>query len=302
MKVLIVDDYLNSATAISDLLEANGFESEISLHGKSAIKRAKKEEFFVVLCDIFMPDFSGFDFLSSIKEIRPELPIIFITGHSDFDSAVTALNEGAVGFILKPVNPTELINRVEQLKKLYEERRDRDLALQHIIHEVHEMEFLTSTLLDKDNLFSVVNYLVKQFTTIYEIDGLKFKLAIAITEVIQNALEHGNLEVPSHLRETYGSEGFDRFEKMIEERANDPAYNSKKIFISYLRSQTGVTLTVRDEGKGFNHKEKMAHIKSGEVDLEKCYGRGLMIANSYMDDIHFNKKGNEITLKHLFKN
>ncbi|RAU20695.1 ATP-binding protein [Paramagnetospirillum kuznetsovii] len=95
-------------------------------------------------------------------------------------------------------------------------------------------------------------------------------IGICLGEAISNAVMHGNLEVPAHLR--VNSEGFQRFRQIMHERLNDPVLACRRVEINILpRGHDFIAVMVSDQGAGFNFAEHLNHT----VDSEAKSGRGL---------------------------
>lgn len=107
-KILIIDDEANIRRALKEILEYESFEIDEAQDGKAGLKLVESKEFDVVLCDIKMPKLDGMEFLDKVMAIRPELPVVMITGHGNEETAFEAAKRGAFDFIQKPVD----LNRV----------------------------------------------------------------------------------------------------------------------------------------------------------------------------------------------
>jgi DNA-binding NarL/FixJ family response regulator len=112
--VLIVDDSPDALGMMNDALEQSNMTTLVALEGKQAISIAKKMRPDVILLDAVMPNMDGFETCKAIKS-DPNLkniPIIFMTGLSDTESIVKGFSAGGVDFLVKPINPQELIARL----------------------------------------------------------------------------------------------------------------------------------------------------------------------------------------------
>jgi|GEM_PF-933078 len=122
---------------------------------------------------------------------------------------------------------------------------------------------------------------------------------ISIREMILNAIEHGNLEISFDEKSEAQVKG--GYMKFIRERQKDPRLMDRKIRIGYQLSQEALSVTIRDEGKGFDHftmlKKQMDDVFSGVA----THGRGIMLAKSAFDTLTYNERGNEVTLVKNFR-
>ncbi|MCS5588186.1 MAG: DNA-binding response regulator [Porticoccaceae bacterium] len=112
--VLVVDDSPETLGMLNEALEQAGLSVLVSLEGKQAISIAQKMVPDIILLDAIMPHLDGFEICRQLKE-NPKLadiPIIFMTGLDDTESTIKGLNAGGVDYLIKPINPDELIARI----------------------------------------------------------------------------------------------------------------------------------------------------------------------------------------------
>ena len=108
-KILVVDDEKAIRNALRDILEHEKHTVDEAEDGSSALDKAKKGKFDLVLCDIKMPKMDGLEFLQKITAYNDDLPGIMISGHGTIDTAVEALKKGAFDFIEKPPNISRIL-------------------------------------------------------------------------------------------------------------------------------------------------------------------------------------------------
>lgn len=147
-KLLVIDDEPAIREGVRRILESNAYTVETFASGHAALERIREEAFDLVITDLKMPGLSGTDVLKAIKEIHPDLPVIFITGYSSVDNAVEVMKLGAVDYIAKPFTPEEMLKviktaleqRVVALEDLYllKELRDSE-GFERFVGKSHEM-------------------------------------------------------------------------------------------------------------------------------------------------------------------
>ncbi len=117
-KILIVDDDRTILTSFSEILQSKGYSIDTAESGTEAISKTEKDYFNLVLLDIKLPDMEGIDLLNSIRETNPRMMKIVVSGYASLENSVAALNRGADAYLIKPVDPEELVRIVgEKLKK-----------------------------------------------------------------------------------------------------------------------------------------------------------------------------------------
>ena len=103
-KVLIVDDEPDYCDALRDLLRSRGFEVAIALSGEEALPAYMQEKPDVVLLDIQMPGMDGLETLQELKVLDQGANVIMVTAIEDDEIVMRAMAEGALDYIIKPVD------------------------------------------------------------------------------------------------------------------------------------------------------------------------------------------------------
>ena len=103
-KILVVDDEKSSVEATVEVLEREGYDLYAAAGGREALKTLDEERIDVVITDLKMPDLSGIELLTHIRDRAPDTQVIILTGYGTVDSAVKAMHAGAISYLQKPVN------------------------------------------------------------------------------------------------------------------------------------------------------------------------------------------------------
>lgn len=113
-RILIVDDDPLLCSLLRMALNREGFETHEVFSGKAALDYLADAVVDLILLDVMMADFNGFDVLRRLKaDPRHErVPVIFLTARVDGTSQQTALDIGAVEYLTKPITPDTLVKRV----------------------------------------------------------------------------------------------------------------------------------------------------------------------------------------------
>ncbi len=113
-KILVIEDEAAIRRVLVKILseENDTYKVEESEDGLSGVEKIKNDDFDLVLCDIKMPKMDGVEVLEAVKKIKPEIPIVMISGHGDLDTAVNTMRLGAFDYISKPPDLNRLLNTV----------------------------------------------------------------------------------------------------------------------------------------------------------------------------------------------
>ena len=113
-KILIIEDEAAIRRVLVKILseESDTYQVEEAEDGLVGIEKIKKDDYDLVLCDIKMPKMDGVEVLEAVKKIKPETPMVMISGHGDLDTAVNTMRLGAFDYISKPPDLNRLLNTV----------------------------------------------------------------------------------------------------------------------------------------------------------------------------------------------
>ena len=113
-RILVLDDDPVLKRIFVDVLRGEGFAVESAPDGAVALALAECAPFDAVVCDLMMPRMDGMTLLRTLRERGLELPVIFVTGTPELSTAIKAIELGAFRYLLKPVDPDELVASVER--------------------------------------------------------------------------------------------------------------------------------------------------------------------------------------------
>jgi DNA-binding NtrC family response regulator len=113
-KILIIEDEAAIRRVLSKILseESDTYQVEEAENGSVGLEKIKNEDFDLILCDIKMPKMDGVEVLEAVKKLKPEIPMVMISGHGDLETAVQTMRLGAFDYISKPPDLNRLLNTV----------------------------------------------------------------------------------------------------------------------------------------------------------------------------------------------
>ena len=136
-KILLVDDEEEFVNTLAERMRNRGMNVSTSTSAVEALGKIEDESFDAVVLDLMMPGFDGLQALKIIKEKRPEIQVILLTGHASVRSGVEAIKLGATEFLEKPADIellTEKIKRAQAQKMILVEKKTAD-KIKKIISE-----------------------------------------------------------------------------------------------------------------------------------------------------------------------
>jgi DNA-binding NtrC family response regulator len=113
-KILIIEDEAAIRRVLGKILseESVTYHVEEAEDGVAGLEKIKNADYDLVLCDIKMPKMDGVELLETVKKIKPEIPMVMISGHGDMETAIHAMRLGAFDYISKPPDLNRLLNTV----------------------------------------------------------------------------------------------------------------------------------------------------------------------------------------------
>ncbi len=111
--MLLVDDEDRFLTTTQKLIQRKGYDIQTASGGTEALEKMLYTDIDVVILDVKMPGRDGIDILKEIKNRFPLTEVILLTGHATVESAIIGMRSGAYDYLMKPVAPDELIQKVE---------------------------------------------------------------------------------------------------------------------------------------------------------------------------------------------
>jgi len=112
-RILIVEDEPNIALGLEDDLILEGYEVEVAGDGETACRRAREENFDLILLDIMLPDKDGYEVCRELRRSGLKTPIIILTAKTQEAEKVLGLELGADDYVTKPFSPLELCARIK---------------------------------------------------------------------------------------------------------------------------------------------------------------------------------------------
>ena len=115
--VLIVDDQTDISTGLKALFEARGYRVGVVDSGEECLNEVRNKRYQIILLDIKMPGIDGVETLRRVKELRPDVGVIMMTGHAPEEMLQKALQEGSFAWVHKPLEIDRIIQVIDQCLK-----------------------------------------------------------------------------------------------------------------------------------------------------------------------------------------
>lgn len=288
-KILVIDDSAVARTLVRGLLKKHWPKCEIleAADGEDGLQAVESEMPDLVLTDVCMPRSGGLDLLAALRDKKSVVPVVVMSGMGNEEMAVEALQAGAASYIPKPKLPELLFETVSMVSELSATHRNR----RRIIGCLRSMDLAFELHNDASLVPPLVRYLEDHIGSLRLCDEHELvRIGVALHESLSNSIHHGNLELNSDLRQ----EDERLYYELGESRKRMWPYCDRRVHVFASLNSERIKFEIRDEGPGFNHRDVLDPTQ--EDNIERIGGRGLLLIRSFMDEVSYNSRGNEITL------
>jgi CheY-like chemotaxis protein len=286
-KILIVDDEAFMRTLLTEYLQPEGYFVSTAENGEQAweLLQCTDPPFDVVISDRNMPKMHGVELLQKIKaDIRlKEIPIIFQTALVEKEEVLEGIRAGVYYYLKKPYDPKLLMALVVSAineKNHYQALRAASLQQQAVLEMLHTGEFRCQTLSQ-----------IRQLTPfLAQLSPQPERAVIGLSELLINAIEHGNLGISYQEKSHLLAESVWSIE--VERRLLLPENSQKWVDVEVERLQDQVTYLITDQGPGF---DPSVYMDFDPNRVTHSHGRGIAMSRLFsFDKLEFLGNGNQV--------
>ncbi|MBI4429634.1 MAG: response regulator [Ignavibacteriales bacterium] len=285
-KILVVDDEQGIVQIMSIFLQDEGYETVGAFDGVEAqgIIEQRSDEFSAIVLDWTMPRMSGIELLKWMKENDryENIPVIMQTAKMSPEDIKEGIDAGAFYYLTKPIQ--------------------KDLLLSILKAAVTDLQYkrsLIQKIKEGDNPFGFLYDATFRVRSLGEAEYLASRLAnatssannaLGISEMLINAIEHGNLGISYGDKTALVAEGTWRSE--VDRRLRLPENANKFVHVTLKRNDVKLTLLIEDQGPGFDWAK---YLSMDEIRVFDNHGRGIAITREYIE-LQFFPPGNKVLL------
>jgi CheY-like chemotaxis protein len=292
-KVLVVDDSPVDRQIVGGLLEMDPFiQVQYAVSGRDALEKISEDVPKLVLTDLVMPEMDGLEFVKEVAARHSVLPVVLMTAHGSGTVAAEALRQGAASYIPKSQMADRLLGTVQRLLGMVRGQHNYERLV-----EYQERIEYTFRLENKASLIDPVIGLVHDVASSARFSDARGRLqiAVALEQALLNALYHGNLEISAEeMAQAREQTEIGNTSNLISQRKSREPYCHRRIHIDIYVSKEEARFVIRDEGPGFD-TTSVPDFNDPRV-LEEAGSHGLVLMATFMDEVKFNSKGNEVVM------
>jgi DNA-binding NtrC family response regulator len=141
-RILIIDDDENTRRVLETILTDEGYNVECAENATRGIEKSENAFFNIALVDVRLPDMEGIELLPKLRSTKPEMRKIIVTGYPTLQNAISAVNNGANAYVMKPFDVEKILNTIkDQLQKQKEEKTNTEEGVVEFIEtRIKELE------------------------------------------------------------------------------------------------------------------------------------------------------------------
>jgi DNA-binding response OmpR family regulator len=286
-RILVVDDEPLNRAIIADCLDDVSYQLDMAVDGEDAWEQleASKTPYHLIILDRMMPRLNGMALMQRLKGTPrySKVPVIMQTAAASTEQVAEGIKAGVYYYLTKPYAPESLLAIVRAA-----------------LADVAAREDAASRVRAQTDAFKLAVKAEFRFRTISEACGLAALLAhlcpepeiavLGLTELMMNAVEHGNLGISYEEKTLLRREN--RWEEEIAYRSEQPEYRERSVMVSSERTPRAVKFTIVDEGTGFEWRKYL------QLDADRAFdpnGRGIAMARmTSFDELDYRGTGNEV--------
>lgn len=284
--VLIADEDEATARDLASRVASEWWETPVAVGMDRAVAALASRPVDVLLADARLWHDGGLG--AHVSSTHPALPVVVVTDAAATPaSLVQHLQLGAMSYVPRGSGRRRLAETIGSI--LHITRRNPHREHVRSMLRSGEIEFQLGN--DPGTVAVLVGYLQRLLED-YELSGEKdiYRVGVALTEALSNAMIHGNLEVDSSLRDGAG----DAYYEAIDRQRRTEPFASRVVLLEVSFSRSSVSFVVRDQGPGFD--PGALPDPTDPANLARPSGRGILLMRAYTDLVSWNEKGNEVTL------
>ena len=286
-RILIVDDEPFNLEIVSDHLSDAGYEVVTAEDGAAGweILQHDSQGFDAILLDRMMPRMDGMQMLAHVRQ-HPDfqhVPVIMQTAVGAAENVREGLAAGAYYYLIKPFQREILLSIVASAVGFYREKR-------HLERQLAEQASSFRLLVNGDFCFRTLNEARQLTLLLSQACPDPQRVALGLSELLVNAVEHGNLGISYQEKARLIQQG--RWLEEIETRLESPQYRNKNVRVAFRTRESELSIAIKDQGAGFDWLPFLQFSPERAFDP---HGRGISMARLLsFDALEYFGRGNAV--------
>ncbi|NOQ15833.1 MAG: response regulator [Methyloprofundus sp.] len=287
--ILIVDDEELNLEIISSSLEDYDYILSSADDGVEAwsLLQENPEKYDLIISDRMMPNMDGMELIKLIKShpVLQHCPVIFQSAKTEHQHILEGMQAGAYFYLTKPFTEELLVSIVQTAlaTRMEYKRLENDLHnSQKTLNLVKNVTLAFKTLADATLTTTLISNACPDPAAV----------ALGLSELLINAVEHGNLGISYQEKTDLNNTGM--WQAEVERRLQLDEYKNKEATLTFTRTAQEIKIEIKDQGNGFDWQK---YITFSPERASDNHGRGIaMASNISFERIEYNDEGNAVTI------
>ncbi|MBF0406341.1 MAG: ATP-binding protein [Candidatus Riflebacteria bacterium] len=249
---------------------------------------SKKPEILILDLPVLKPE--DLSIVGEIRQIDPQIIVLVALPAGRQDLILAAMKNKASNFFTQNVNEEEMSGLLKKYTAIVIARRTGIEILNVISHQQFRIRLDN----DIEMIPHITEFLVRATHNAFS-PKARMEIRLGLTELITNAIEHGNLEISYQEKTAALDSSGDSIENLFNERKKHPVFGSRKTEINFSQTDTFCEWVVIDEGKGFDWKNLPDPLSPEQMLL--AHGRGIFLARFQFNELEFLGTGNMVRMR-----
>ena len=291
-RVVIVDAEINIRESLIRIVKHEHLVPDAYADGREVFEalREHHDDVVLVIADIRMPNLNGLEFMRLANAEFPGIPFIVTSGHGTKKEIIQALKQGALDYFEKPFGLKEISASIRKVRHL----ADVSYKTIQVYRNLIEKRLVFRIANDITLVHPLVGGLIDEVRLACRIPpSLLPGLQMGLHELIVNAIEHGNLELGSELKDRRN------YLELLKRRAREPRFSDRRVTIEVVIVPGSFTCMIQNQGPGFEWR--FLPDPTDPENLFKSHGRGVIMAGNFFDEFFYSESGNQVTVRKFFK-
>ena len=284
-RVVVIEDSPTEQVLIHNLLRDRWpqLDVEVCPDVQTALRSIARVRPDLVLAHL--PHNGALELVETLGAGHEGIPVILMTGDHSDEVALRTIQSEATHPIPHGEVGSDLFEAIDDVLR----RSRRTAARRRLMGSLFHQDLRFSIENDLELVGPFIDYVRDHLEAAKPFPSNEINhVCLALHESLTNAINHGNLELSSDLRQ----EDERIFYTLGEKRRREHPYRERRVHVAMTISAGEVDFRIRDEGPGFDVAAALA--KAEKIDIERIGGRGLLLIRSFMDTLSFNETGNEV--------
>jgi len=259
---------------------------------RAAFELLRGNEPLIVVAELVPAGWPGPSFFDALREQFPDVSVVALMTDGAEAATLQVLQRGVAGFASAAHLDAELLEPLERVASAARASRDRrrlrscltNVALE--FHLENDLQMVSTLIAEVQEQLGLLGYTDRSG---------RVRLGVALEEALLNGMVHGNLEIASSVKQQSDT----LYRQTIDERRARPPYCNRRLRFRARMNRSKAKFRVQDQGPGFD--PGCLPDPTDAANLEKVSGRGLLLIQTFMDEVAFNRKGNAITMTKLLR-